>query len=544
MKNRLTLFVFGFMFVFAVLMSSEHVLASEPNNDLIDNGSILCENGHECEKVTTKATLEEDGKVMNVCRNCSYSELVTVYPKPEQFILSTTNYTYNGKTKKPSVTIIDANGKEIDDAHYTVKYSKGRIVPGTYNAIVEFKGKKYSGKKNIEFYIRLRDTAISKVTSPKNGAIKVSWKKTSYVSGYEIAYSKNTDLSEAKIKKISKREQTSSTIADLNKGQEYFAKVRTYKVISGKKYYGEWSEVLSAVTQNVSLNMTSIRLKKGQTTVITVSGTEDAVTWKSSDKTVATVSSDGTITAKKLGSATIYTYVKGNKYSCKVKVERDDVAVENYFRNPTSLTKKLGLKKTGSYTYKKSGFTLRGTAVNLKLTNTGLSYVTIYGARIGDTLEQAETALADHGCLFYKNSGKQYKYVSPEGYYILLTLNSSGKVKSWYWMNWPEDIGLINFREVWHEAGKSPYTDWNTFLTYGGLDIFIERQYQKSTTYYAFYDMNEDGNPELLLEDRRYSGVVKNWIFELKDGKMSLIESESGDESIFNKCENIVWEKL
>ena len=129
MKNRLTLFVFGFLFVFAVLMSSEHVLASEPNNDLSNNGSILCENGHECEKVTTKATLEEDGKVMNVCKNCSYSALVTVYPKPDQFILSTTNYTYNGKTKKPSVIQATLRGRFFSGVRYGKRSKQGRQKP-------------------------------------------------------------------------------------------------------------------------------------------------------------------------------------------------------------------------------------------------------------------------------------------------------------------------------------------------------------------------------------------------------------------------------
>lgn len=70
----------------------------------------------------------------------------------------------------------------------------------------------------------------------------------------------------------------------------------------------------------VKLNKTTISLTEGDTYALKVSGTKSKITWTSSKKTVATVSSKGVVTAKKAGSATITATVSSKKYTCKVTV--------------------------------------------------------------------------------------------------------------------------------------------------------------------------------------------------------------------------------
>lgn len=80
--------------------------------------------------------------------------------------------------------------------------------------------------------------------------------------------------------------------------------------------------------EGVSLNKTSVTLKKGKTTKLKAEiypsdATIKDVTWSSSNKKIATIDKNGKITAKKKGTVTITCKTKngGYKITCKVKVK-------------------------------------------------------------------------------------------------------------------------------------------------------------------------------------------------------------------------------
>ncbi len=77
------------------------------------------------------------------------------------------------------------------------------------------------------------------------------------------------------------------------------------------------SEVLAAKPK---LNKKSVTLRIGKTTQLKVSGTKQKITWRSSKKSIATVTSKGRVKAKKLGSTKITASFAGKKLSCKVTV--------------------------------------------------------------------------------------------------------------------------------------------------------------------------------------------------------------------------------
>ncbi len=71
----------------------------------------------------------------------------------------------------------------------------------------------------------------------------------------------------------------------------------------------------------LGISKSSLTLTKGYGTTLSVTGADGAkVTWSTSDKTVATVSSKGKVVGKSVGDATIYADVSGTRLSCKVKV--------------------------------------------------------------------------------------------------------------------------------------------------------------------------------------------------------------------------------
>ena len=82
----------------------------------------------------------------------------------------------------------------------------------------------------------------------------------------------------------------------------------------------------------VKINKKSVMVMAGKTVKLKVSGTKKNVTWKSSKKSVATVSKNGKVKAKKPG-ATVITAKAGKKTAkCNVVVT-DKVNINNYVVN-------------------------------------------------------------------------------------------------------------------------------------------------------------------------------------------------------------------
>ena len=87
---------------------------------------------------------------------------------------------------------------------------------------------------------------------------------------------------------------------------------------------------LPAAAATVKLNKTNVTLTKGYTCQLKVSGTSNKVTWTSSNKSVASVSSKGLVKAQKAGTARIKAAVKGGKtYTCNVTVKNNIFTTAN-----------------------------------------------------------------------------------------------------------------------------------------------------------------------------------------------------------------------
>ena len=76
-----------------------------------------------------------------------------------------------------------------------------------------------------------------------------------------------------------------------------------------------------ADSKNVpKLNKTAISLKVKSKTTLKLINNKEEITWVSSNKKIATVSSKGVVTAKSKGKAYIYAIVDSKAYKCKVVV--------------------------------------------------------------------------------------------------------------------------------------------------------------------------------------------------------------------------------
>lgn len=98
----------------------------------------------------------------------------------------------------------------------------------------------------------------------------------------------------------------------------------------------------------VKINKTSTTIYVGKTETLKISGTSKKVKWTTSNKSVATVSSKGKVTAKKAGTATITAKVSGKSYKCKVTV-----------KNPSLNRSKATLEEGKTITLKLTGATAK-----------------------------------------------------------------------------------------------------------------------------------------------------------------------------------------
>lgn len=186
---------------------------------------------------------------------------------------------------------------------------------------------------------------LSATMTPSNSTDKITWK------------SSNTAV--AKVSSTGK-------ITGVGPGEC----VITAKTSSGKTAKCTVSVTLPAT--KVSLSASSVSLKPTKTSTLTVtlkpSNSNDKLTWKSSNKSVATVSSSGKITAIKPGSATItVTTGSGKTASCKVTVVKAPATKITLNKTSTSVnmyaTKTLTATVTPSYSTDKVTWSSSDTSV-------------------------------------------------------------------------------------------------------------------------------------------------------------------------------------
>ncbi len=99
----------------------------------------------------------------------------------------------------------------------------------------------------------LKETTIPRIPKPKSTSIKtlkaskkamtVTVKKVSKVNGYQAQYSTDKKLMKSVKSATIKSSKTSISIKKLKSKNTYYVRVRTYKMINGKKIYSNWSKV-------------------------------------------------------------------------------------------------------------------------------------------------------------------------------------------------------------------------------------------------------------------------------------------------------------
>lgn len=155
----------------------------------------------------------------------AYKSSFTLKPKAK------TSCTY--KTSNEKIAKVNSNGK------VTIKGTGKATITVTAKATENYK----SATKKITIYAV---PAKMKTPTVKAGrkSLSVKWSKDSKADGYQIQYSTSSKFKKAKTVSCSKK-TVKKTIKKLKKGKKYYVRIRAYRKIGNKKYYGTYSKVKS-----------------------------------------------------------------------------------------------------------------------------------------------------------------------------------------------------------------------------------------------------------------------------------------------------------
>lgn len=233
------------------------------------------------------ATLTSSGSITYTCSVCGNTKKETIAPVTNVSV-SKTKFVYNGKTQKPTVSVIDSENNPVDAIHYSLKYSKSASkAPGKYTVTAkagdkedERSGWNYFFTKSFTYTIAPRQVKGLKVSKVAKTSIKLTWTKRSEAKYYQVY--RSTDGK--KWTKAATVSTNSATIKNLKAGTKYQFKVRA--VDSTKKVTGKYSAVVKTGTLTAAPKISKLTSTKAKTATVTwakVTGAKSYTVYKSTD---------------------------------------------------------------------------------------------------------------------------------------------------------------------------------------------------------------------------------------------------------------------
>lgn len=257
--------------------------------------------------------------------------------------------TYNGKTAKCRVTVKNAPTKiSINRANSIMGlgetfYLEGSLANDEASRVLTFSSNKPEVATVTDGGIvtaKSIGTAIVSITTyngqkatcrvtVRNAPQNVYFNKTEITLGEGQTFYLESQFNTNEYARTVVYNSKNKSIATISGSGVIMAKSVGTATITGKTYNGKTATCIVTVKKaptSVKLNKSSLNMKVGQTetlkTTLSPSSSATGYVWKSSDKSIVTVNSDGTMVAKKVGTATITVKThNGKNADCIVTVK-------------------------------------------------------------------------------------------------------------------------------------------------------------------------------------------------------------------------------
>lgn len=150
------------------------------------------------------------------------------------------DYTYTGKSRKPSVGIYDGDYKLKKGTDFTVSYEDNKEI-GKASVIIKGKGK-YAGEKKLFFNITPEKPAL-KVKKLSDKKVRLMWETDENAYRYQIYMSVNGGEFERVCTLSGDKEKRTVKELDLE-NNTYRFKIRSYKRVDGTNIYSPYSRTV------------------------------------------------------------------------------------------------------------------------------------------------------------------------------------------------------------------------------------------------------------------------------------------------------------
>lgn len=322
------------------------------------------------------------------------------------------SYIYNGEYRKP-VPTVKINGKTVKkDNNYQVTYTNHKNVGTATVKVTALDGGNLSGSKSITFKIIPKATSISLTRAYEK--VKISWKKVSNVSGYEIYRRAATDSEYKRIKTVTSGSTLNYTDTNVRHNVKYYYKVRAYKTVNKEKVRGAFSAVESTTVRVAEAEIdkiTRVDYKSLKITWDSVKGATGYRVYRSKSKN-GTYNKVATLAGNSTESYTDTGLKCGRTYYYKVRAYRKIDGVKyfgSYSDAKSRNTRPSKVKLTGDSFYKSTKTTLnwkKSSGANgyeiYRSTSKNGTYKRVKTIKSQNTLTWTNTGLSKTKNYFYK----------------------------------------------------------------------------------------------------------------------------------------------
>ncbi len=149
-------------------------------------------------------------------------------------------YNINRKTESGKYSTIKTITKGTTTSFINTGIKNENGVTYTYY-VRPYYSKDVKGSYTSKKIVRLVTPNLTSLKNSSSKKIAVKWEEKTKVSGYQIQYSTSSSFKSSKTILVSGQSKTSRTVSGLTKNKRYYVRLRTYKTISGTKYYSSWS---------------------------------------------------------------------------------------------------------------------------------------------------------------------------------------------------------------------------------------------------------------------------------------------------------------